>query len=73
MDLSGQSVLFDCSSIVMATPSFLDELVKQILVVRGAEMLEVESAPERTIQLLTRAARNRSVSENLREALAPSP
>jgi hypothetical protein len=60
-DLSGTSVLLDCGGLVVATPSFLDELVKQILEQRHADRIDVLNPPDRAWQLLDRAATNRGV------------
>lgn len=67
-DLEGQTVFLDCSELVVGAPSFLDEMVKQILVLRQADVLEVSDAPDRARDLLERAAQNRSVREQLRVA-----
>lgn len=40
-DLSGRTVGLDCSKMIVGTPSFLDEVVKPVLELRGAEALEV--------------------------------
>ncbi len=68
VDLEGETVLLDCSELVVGAPSFLDEMVKQVLVLRGANALEVSGAPDRARDLLERAAQNRSVRERLRVA-----
>lgn len=65
-DLTGQTILLDCAELVVGTPSFLDEMVKQILVLRQAAVLEVSGAPDRARDLLERAAANRSVHQRLR-------
>lgn len=71
-DLSGETILLDCSAIVVATPSFLDEIVKQVLLVRNAAALEIWSAPSRSSELLERAADNRKVADRLRRATTNS-
>jgi hypothetical protein len=68
-DLTGHPVALDCSALTIGSPSFLDELVKQVLVVRNAEVLDVVAAPDRTRTLLQRAAENRHVAERLRVSL----
>lgn len=68
-DLSGQRVILDCSSLVIGTPSFLDEIVKQTLEQKNAAALEVYDAPERVRGLLERAAKNRGVSSRLQIAV----
>ncbi len=64
-DLSGQTVLVDCSRLLVGTPSFLDEIVKQVLEMRNAEALEVSGAPPRARDLLERSAVNRGVSDRV--------
>jgi hypothetical protein len=68
-DLAGCSVVLDCRSLTVSSPSFVDELVKQVLVVRNADVLNVVAAPERTRTLLERAAENRQVGPRLRVSL----
>lgn len=67
-DLQGETVLLDCSALVVGAPSFFDEMVKQVLVLRGADALEISGAKDRARDLLERAAQNRSVRERLRIA-----
>jgi hypothetical protein len=65
-ELGGHSVVLDCRDLTVATPSFLDEIVKITLVERDAAGLEVVNASERVRQLLERAAQNRDVSGRVR-------
>src|SRR5512132_1738488 len=44
-DLSGTVVLVDCSALQATTPSFVDELVKAVLVDRGGERLVLRGRP----------------------------
>jgi hypothetical protein len=46
-------------------PSFVDELVKAVLVDRRGDRLILKGAPERTVELARRAAQNRGVSDRL--------
>jgi hypothetical protein len=69
-DLTGQTVTIDCSNVVVATPSFTDEIVKQVLEQRKAEALEIRGASARATELLERSAENRGVRGRLR--LAPA-
>lgn len=71
-NLSGKTVSLDCSRMIVGTPSFLDEVVKQVLELRGAKALEVNDAPERARELLERAAENRGVRDRLRIAIQAS-
>ena len=64
-DLSDTVVLVDCSALQASTPSFVDELVKAVLVDRRGSQLVVKGAPERTVALARRAAQNRGVSDRL--------
>lgn len=71
-DLEGETVLLDCSELVIGTPSFLDEVLKQILVLRHAAVLEISGAPDRARDLLERAAENRSVRQRLHMVVGAS-
>jgi hypothetical protein len=64
-DLSGIDVEVDCSSMLVGTPSFLDEIVKQILVGRNAQSMSVVAASARAHHLLERSAANRGLSDRL--------
>jgi hypothetical protein len=64
-DLSGSPVMVDCSALQASTPSFVDELVKAVLVDRRAGRLVIKAAPERTVELARRAAQNRGVLDRL--------
>jgi hypothetical protein len=68
-DLTGSPVALECSGLTISSPSFLDELIKQVLVLRNAESLDVLAAPGRTGTLLERAAQNRNVAARLHVAL----
>jgi hypothetical protein len=58
-------VLVDCTALQASTPSFVDELVKSVLVDRAGGRLVIKGAPERTVELARRAARNRGVGDRL--------
>jgi len=58
--------VIDCSNLLVGTPSFLDEVVKQVLEARNAASLDVTNAPERVRRLIERAGDNRGVSDRLR-------
>jgi hypothetical protein len=64
-ELAGLDVelVFDHNEV--ATPSFLDELVRQVLVDRQAESLRVVNASVRARKYLERAAMARDVSRRL--------
>jgi hypothetical protein len=64
-DLSDVAVVLDCSALQASTPSFVDELVKAVLVERVAARLVLQSAPDRTVELARRAATNHGVAERL--------
>jgi hypothetical protein len=64
-DLSGTVVMVDCSALQASTPSFVDELVKAVLVDRRGSRLVIKGAPERTVELARRAAHNRGVGDRL--------
>jgi hypothetical protein len=48
-----------------STPSFVDELVKAVLVDRHGDRLIIKGAPERTAALARRAAETRGVTDRL--------
>jgi hypothetical protein len=65
-DLSEVAVLLDCSALQASTPSFVDELIKAVLVERKAAQLVLRHAPDRTVELAQRAAGNHGVAERLK-------
>lgn len=65
LDLAGQDVILDCTDVLIGTPSFLDEIVKQVLDVRGARTLSVQMASPRVQHLLERSAENRGLRDRL--------
>ncbi len=67
-DLSDTIVMVDCSALQASTPSFVDELVKAVLVDRQGGRLVIKGAPERTAELARRAAQNRGVADRLETA-----
>lgn len=68
-DLSGRTVVLDCERVVISTPSFLDEIVKMVLVERHAEHLDVVAANDRTEFHVRNAAANRGVASRVQVAL----
>jgi hypothetical protein len=71
-ELRGQTVVLDCSRLLVPTPSFLDEIVKQVLEVRKAGCLEVVDASQRARDLISRSSANRGVSRRLKIAAGVS-
>jgi len=67
--LADQDVVLDCAAVLVGTPSFLDEIVKQVLLVRGAKSLSVCMASARVLELVERAATNRGVRDRLMSAV----
>jgi len=63
--LSEQSVLLECADLAVSSPSFLDEVVKEVLVARGARELRAMRTSRRVGELLHRAATNRGVHDRL--------
>lgn len=64
-DLSRVFVAVDCRGLEVSTPSFMDELIKAVLVERGALGLLLENARDRTRTIAERCARNRGVHERV--------
>lgn len=71
--LVGQNVTLDCSAVLVATPSFLDQIVKEVLESRNADTLEIVGGPPRAQHLVERAAENRGVRDRLRQVVRPTP
>jgi hypothetical protein len=71
-DLAGAVVVVDCAALQASTPSFVDELVKVVLVERNAKLLRLVSAREPIAELARRAAAVRQVADRLRIDQAPS-
>jgi hypothetical protein len=69
-DLSDLDVVLDCSSMLVGTPSFLDEMVKQVLERRNARTMSVIAASARAHELLERSAVNRGLRDRLHFAAA---
>jgi hypothetical protein len=64
-DLSPSNVAIDCEGLTVSTPSFWDEIVKEVLESRHARSLSVVGASQRVGQLAMGAARNRGVVDRL--------
>lgn len=64
-DLTADDVIIDCANLEASAPSFVDELVKIVLVERNARRLSFEDAPERTASYALRSAENRDVADRL--------
>jgi hypothetical protein len=64
-DLADQDVVLDCADLLVGTPSFMDEIVKEVLVIRGARSLSVQMASPRVQHLLERSAENRGLRSRL--------
>ena len=60
-DLSESEIHIDCSQVEASAPSFLDEMVKILLVEREAAQVRLLGAPPRTREYAERSARNRGV------------
>jgi hypothetical protein len=58
-------VAVDCSDVVVATPSFVDELVKLVLQEGGAHQLVLLHASDRTRVHAVRSAESRQVVDRL--------
>lgn len=66
-------VLVDCSRQIVGTPSFLDELIRIVLVDREALGLLLDNATERIKTNAERCARNRGVQDRLQVVVRPPP
>lgn len=68
--LAGADVLLDCRGTAIVTPSFTDELLKQILIERNARCLKVTNAPQRFAHLLLRASKRLKVDDRIDVSIA---
>jgi hypothetical protein len=61
-ELAGRIVEVDCSPLRAPTPSFLDEMLKILVIERGAARVELRRASDRARALAARSAQNRRIS-----------
>ncbi len=61
IDLSDSEIHIDCAQLEASAPSFIDEMVKILLVERSAAKVRLLRAPPRTREYAERSARNRGV------------
>ena len=58
-------MILNCGSLRVATPSFFDEIVKQVLVEASADRLEILRPTARARELAEKSADNRGVASRL--------
>lgn len=64
-DMSQGRVELDFEGVFLATPSFVDELIKVLLVERAALNLSIRNCTERAAQHVRRSSMNRQVSSRV--------
>lgn len=64
-DLSRTDVIADCADMAQCAPSFVDELVKAVLVDRQARVLRLENPSDEAREHAERSAANRRVRDRL--------
>lgn len=64
-DCSTGKVTVDCTDLRASSPSFVDELVKNILVDRAARQLKLQNAPVDVAGWANDSAQRRNVAERL--------
>ena len=64
-NLAGVKVIVDGREMAASAPSYMDELVKQVLVIRGAGNLTLLDVGHRAAGYATASAQRRMVSERL--------
>lgn len=67
-DLTGETVVLNARNLRSASPSSVDELVLQVLVISCAEHLEVVSATSGFVQDVDEAAEEHDVKSRVRHA-----
>jgi hypothetical protein len=55
-DLKGETVVVSFQATIVARPSFIDEMIRQILVERGASQLILEDLPSGARETVNRSA-----------------
>jgi hypothetical protein len=65
LDLTGQTIVVSFRDNLSARPSFVDELVRELLFVRGARCLVLKDAPELVRSTAQRSAVSRDVESRL--------
>jgi hypothetical protein len=63
--LSGSVVVVNCAGLSTPTPSFLDELLKILVVERGASRLTITNASERARVFAARSSENRHIQDRI--------
>lgn len=61
-NIDGKHVVIDCEKMLTATPSFMDELVRRVLVEGKAEALSFVPVYRRTVELSRRVGRAHGVT-----------
>jgi len=61
--------VLDCAHLTVSTASFVDEVVKEVLIERNAARLDLIDATPKTETHVRRSAQNRGVSERVQVAL----
>jgi hypothetical protein len=64
-DLADAQVVINCANVEASAPSFVDEVVKVVLVERAASHLLFSHAPKRTAEYAQRSAVSRGVDDRL--------
>lgn len=64
-DLSTVEVTVDCGEVTAAAPSFIDELIKEIVIQRHAASLRLVNVPTRTADYARRSAALRQVADRV--------
>lgn len=64
--LAGDTVVLLCRALASGSPSFADEMVKEVLVERGADELVLVGSNERFLHHVSAAAERRAVAERVR-------
>ncbi len=65
LDLSNQTIVVSFDFNRSSRPSFVDELVKEVLIIRGARELNLQNAPRAVQEFALRSAISRQVGDQL--------
>jgi hypothetical protein len=64
-DLSGVRVDIDCSALVSTSPSFVDEVLKILVVDRGASLVKMKDVPLDVATWVDETLKRRSIADSV--------
>lgn len=62
LDLTGVRVHIDCSSLIATSPSFIDEVLRILVIERGADLVKMQNVPLGVAQWANDTMQRRGIS-----------